>query len=167
MVCGFFNVSHWTYNHCRDLWDYSPYPRRLDSLTICRGNYKGSTFSSVLLRPWAMIRSESDSRPPAYQPDAQPTEPAVRGKTLNNRATLGINSLQSPASTRRPNGPSWKVSMALLPIYRSLESAWSSRQTSFPPVRRRRVNGYVLWNRCCSHEVKFWLRLSWRQSQRF
>ena len=30
---------------------YRPYPRRLDSLTICRYHYKGSTFSSVILRP--------------------------------------------------------------------------------------------------------------------
>ena len=30
---------------------YSPYPRRLERLTICRCNYKGSTFSSVILRP--------------------------------------------------------------------------------------------------------------------
>ena len=27
---------------------YSPYPRRLESLTICGCNYKGSTFSSVI-----------------------------------------------------------------------------------------------------------------------
>ena len=30
---------------------YSPYPKRLDRLTICRFDYKGSTFSSVILRP--------------------------------------------------------------------------------------------------------------------
>ena len=48
---------------------YSPYPRRLESLTICWCNYKGSTFSSV--------RPELNSRPPARQPDAQPTEPPV------------------------------------------------------------------------------------------
>ena len=30
---------------------YSPYPRRLEGLTICRINQKGSTFSSVILRP--------------------------------------------------------------------------------------------------------------------
>ena len=30
----------------------SPYPRRLKRLTIYRYNYKGSTFSSVILRPW-------------------------------------------------------------------------------------------------------------------
>ena len=35
---------------------YSPYPRRLESLTICRWNYKGSTFSSVILRSWVLIR---------------------------------------------------------------------------------------------------------------
>ncbi len=32
---------------------YSPYPRRLECLTI----YKGSTFSSVILRPWVLVRS--------------------------------------------------------------------------------------------------------------
>ena len=36
---------------------YSPYPRRLECLTICRYNYKGSTFSSVILRPWVLVRS--------------------------------------------------------------------------------------------------------------
>ena len=30
---------------------YSPYPRRSERLTICRYNFKGSTFSSVILRP--------------------------------------------------------------------------------------------------------------------
>ena len=36
---------------------YSPYPRRLECLTISRYNYKGSTFSSVILRPWVLVRS--------------------------------------------------------------------------------------------------------------
>ena len=54
---------------------YTPYPRRLESLTICGCNNKGSTFSSVLLRPSVLVRPESNSRPPAWQPGAQPTEP--------------------------------------------------------------------------------------------
>ena len=29
---------------------YSPYPRRLEYLTICRYNYKGSAFSSLILK---------------------------------------------------------------------------------------------------------------------
>ena len=36
---------------------YRPYPRRLECLTICRCHYKGSTFSSVILRPWVLVRS--------------------------------------------------------------------------------------------------------------
>ena len=56
---------------------YSPYPRRLESLNICRWNWKGSTFSSVILRPWMMFRRESNSGPPAWQPEAQPIEPQV------------------------------------------------------------------------------------------
>ena len=46
----------------------------------CRYNYKGSTFSSVILRPWVLlVRPESNSRPPVWQPDAQATEPPLRG----------------------------------------------------------------------------------------
>ena len=29
---------------------------RLESLTVCRCLYKGSTFSSVILRPWVLVR---------------------------------------------------------------------------------------------------------------
>ena len=39
---------------------------------------KGSTFYSVILRPWVLVRLESNSRPPAWQPGAQPTEPQAR-----------------------------------------------------------------------------------------
>ena len=39
----------------------------LKVLTICRCNYKGSTFCSVILRPWVLVRPESNSRPPAGQ----------------------------------------------------------------------------------------------------
>ena len=34
---------------------FRPYPRRLESLTICRCHCKGSTFSSVILRPWVLV----------------------------------------------------------------------------------------------------------------
>ena len=35
---------------------YSPYPRRLERLLVCRYNYKSGTFSSVILRPWVLVR---------------------------------------------------------------------------------------------------------------
>ena len=57
---------------------YSPYPRRLESLTICGCYYEGSTFSSFILRPWVLVRLESNSRHSTWQPGAQPTEPPVR-----------------------------------------------------------------------------------------
>ena len=42
---------------------YSPYPRRPERLTICRYNYKGSTFSSVILRATASkYRESADSK---------------------------------------------------------------------------------------------------------
>ena len=51
IVRGFFYVPQ-NYQHSRNCETgppaYRPYPRRLESLTICRWNYKGSTFSSVI-----------------------------------------------------------------------------------------------------------------------
>ena len=71
IVCGFFNVPQ-LFKGCETGPPaYSPYPRRLESLTICWCNYKGSTFYSVILRPWVLVRPESNSRPPASQPNAQ------------------------------------------------------------------------------------------------
>ena len=67
----FFNVPQLFKVARRDLRLIVSYPWRLKSLTICWCNYKGSTFSSVILRPWVLVRSESNSRPPASQPDAQ------------------------------------------------------------------------------------------------
>jgi len=59
-----FATSVWVLLRPKGLWTvkgcetgptvYSPYPRRLESLTICGCNYKGSTFSSVILRPWVL-----------------------------------------------------------------------------------------------------------------
>ena len=64
IVGGFFNVTQ----ACvctKGLWDgayaYRPYPRGQVSLTICRCNYKSSTFSSVILRPWVLVQ-------PGYEP---------------------------------------------------------------------------------------------------
>ena len=87
IVCGFFNVPHIELINMDGICEtvptvYSPYPRRPESLTIFRCNCKGSTFSSVILRPWVLVRPYSNSRPPAEQPDAQPTEPLVRGKSI-------------------------------------------------------------------------------------
>ena len=80
IMCGFFNVPQ----NCeqsrvvrRGLRFIVVIREDLKVLTICRCNYKGSTFSSVILRPWVLVRPESNSRPPAGQTVAQPTEPPV------------------------------------------------------------------------------------------
>ena len=40
----------------RDLRFFRPYPRRLESLTVYRCHYKGSTFFSVIERPLVLVR---------------------------------------------------------------------------------------------------------------
>ena len=54
---------------------YSPYPRRLENLTICRYNYKGST---ILLSYFKTLSAGlvwgSNPRPPAQQTGDLPTE---------------------------------------------------------------------------------------------
>ena len=58
MVCGCFKVPHWNFKHRRYCETgptvYVSYPRRLESLTIHTWNFKGSTFSTVFLRPWVV-----------------------------------------------------------------------------------------------------------------
>ena len=80
IVCGFFNIPQ-NCEHSRvvrrGLWFIVLIREDLKFLTICRCNYKGSTFSSVILRPWVLVQPESNSRPPAGQTVAQPTEPPV------------------------------------------------------------------------------------------
>ena len=83
IVRGFFNVPQ-NYQHSRNCETgppaYRPYPRRLESLTICRYNYKGSTFLLSYLTTLSVGPvGVSNSRPPASQPGAQPNEPPVRG----------------------------------------------------------------------------------------
>ena len=81
IVRGFFNVPQ-NYQHSRNCETgppvYRPYPRRLESLTNCRWNYKGSTFLLSYLKTLSVAPvGVSNSWPPASQPSAQPSEPPV------------------------------------------------------------------------------------------
>ena len=79
IVCGFFTPHRVVRRGLRFIVLIR---EDLKVLTICRCIYKGSTFSSVILRPWVLVRPESNSQPPAQEPDAQPTEPSVAVSTL-------------------------------------------------------------------------------------
>ena len=92
----------WGFFYFPQNWEHSRVVRRglrfivliredLKVLTICKCNYKGSTFSSVILRPWALVRLESNSRSPAGQTVAQPTEPPLRREQewFSNNLTEG------------------------------------------------------------------------------
>jgi len=50
IVCGFCNISQNVLyvQGCKQRPTGRPYPKRLESLTVCRYHYKGSTFSSVI-----------------------------------------------------------------------------------------------------------------------
>ena len=86
IVCG----SHRYFKGCETGPPaYSPYPRRLESLTICCCNSKGGTFYSVILRPGVLVRPELNSRPPEYQPNAQPTESPV-SRSLGYRLVVQL-----------------------------------------------------------------------------
>ena len=57
--CGFFYIPQEP-GKCKccqtEFTVFRPYPRRLESLTICRCHYKGSTFFSVIQRHWVLVR---------------------------------------------------------------------------------------------------------------
>ena len=58
---------------------FPPYPRRLESLTVCRCDYKGSTFFSEKEKdPECWSGRGSNPWPPAQQTGALPTEPTRR-----------------------------------------------------------------------------------------
>ena len=86
-VRGFFNVPCLTLKMQETgPTVFRPYPRRIGCLTICRCNYKGSTFSSVILRPWVLVRSgartldlPADWRPTNWANQAGPSLVIPRG----------------------------------------------------------------------------------------
>ena len=63
---------------------FSPYPRRSERLTICRCHYKGSMFSSVIKRPWVLVRGRFEVW--GFEPATSRTaiRSAVKGWTFFN-----------------------------------------------------------------------------------
>ena len=57
---------------------YHPYPRRLESLTICRCYYKAALSPQLFKDPKCWSGRSLNPRPLAWQSDAQPTDPTSR-----------------------------------------------------------------------------------------
>ena len=69
--------NHWDKCKCCETEPtvFRPYPRRLESRTVCRCDYKGSTFFSVIFKdPECWSGRGSNPWPPALQTGALPTE---------------------------------------------------------------------------------------------
>ena len=97
---------------------YRPYPRRLESLTICRFHYKGSTFFSVILRPSVLVRSRFE---------LATSRTAVRCSTnWANRSAVSSNTVNT-VNLRRSASPQKK-----LPSYRKKFHISVSPQISAP-----------------------------------
>ena len=61
----------------------NPYPRRLESLTICGCNYKGSTFSSVIIKNLSVgLAFGFEPPPPTRKLYAQLLEPLICGSVV-------------------------------------------------------------------------------------
>ena len=109
IVCGFFSVAQGTYEHEKYLWERrglwfiqcSPHPRRLESLTISRSNYKGSTFSSFILRSWVLIRpgTRTYNLPNDSPMLNQLSQPLLLTKALFNIYNEEKKNLQHDSST--------------------------------------------------------------------
>ena len=63
---------------------YRSYPRRLESLIICRWRYKGSTFYLVILRPWVLVR-------PRFEPASSRTAVGCSTNWANRSAVLSFS----------------------------------------------------------------------------
>ena len=126
---GFLNVPQ-NYQHSRNCETgtpaYHPYPRRLESLTICRWNYKGSTFLLSYLKMSVGPVAVSNSRTPALQPGAQPSEPPVRG------------GFPSPHSILTP--------FTVYTVHKSLQFAFTRDNQSEVVAENGRISATMRWN---------------------
>ena len=66
IVCAFFDIPL-GYVDSEGLWGGVYSWESLSQKSICGCNYKNSTFSSVILRPWVLVQLESNSQLPTRQ----------------------------------------------------------------------------------------------------
>ena len=80
---------------------YSPYPRRLECLTTsCRYNYKGSTFSSVILRPWVLVRSGARTLDMFWRSTNWANQAAVQSVSVRARFPNTVKKLRASYQPR-------------------------------------------------------------------
>ena len=91
-------TNHWNYCETGPKV-FHPYPRRLESLIICRCHYKGSTFFSVIKDPECWSSRGMNLRPPTWQTGALPTKLTRR---QFNCMTICFNACQT-SNVRQQN----------------------------------------------------------------
>ena len=85
--CGFFYVPQEP-NKCKCCETgptvFRPYPRKLESLTVYRCRYKGSTFFSVIYRPWVLVR-------PGFEPVTSRSADRPRSPNWANQVAYSLS----------------------------------------------------------------------------
>ena len=94
--CGFFYVPQESeqWKSCKMGPAVSrPYPRWLECLTICRCHNKGGIFSSIILRPWGLVR-------PGFEPTTSRSADRRLINWPNRAAILNAKALLNPVAKR-------------------------------------------------------------------
>jgi len=114
---------------------FSRYPRRLESLTICGCNYKGSTFFSVILSPWVIV------------------QPWHRTPTFRERTLFGRSGIAWQRNTEVPNSVFILNSVQVNVLYLRTSVNLSSRPSCAGKWPSNQFNLYCKWWTCAKHHL--------------
>ena len=107
---------------------YRPYPRRLESLNVCRCLYKGRTFSSVVQRPWVLVRQ--GLKPAACSLADRHLSNWANRAAVNQKHTVCRDKASLPHRLMHFLDNSWKLTLWLILLRAYLEVLGSCGSSS-------------------------------------